>query len=234
MIRNWEYSRFEELIVIISITSKAPTLPIAFRFKSPPPRSSIPGQEFCLQPQLLFDRFNPVKQSSQPMGPRNLPLRFAQRNGRRTEPRAPGEILRNTALRCNNRSVANFEMADNTDLAGHHDIGSDLCASGNPGLRGNDRILPHDYVVRDLHEIVDLDALLDPGPAEARPIDRRVRADFDVIVNLHNSSLWNFFVVTFNHFKSKTVCANDRAAVNDDARADSRSFTNCNVWVDQT
>src|SRR2546427_572141 len=123
-----------------------------------------------LEPELLLNRSDPVKKFSQPMGPCDLPLRFSQRDGRRTEPRTAGKVLRNAALRRNDCAVADFEMTDNTDLASHHDIGSDPSASGNAGLRGDDRIRPDDDVVRDLHEIVDLDALLDPGPAEARPI----------------------------------------------------------------
>src|SRR5882724_6435599 len=73
--------------------------------------------------------------------------------------------------------------------------------------------------MRDLHEIVDFDTLLNPRPAKTSTINRRVRADLDIVVDLNNSELLDFFLAAIDHLKSKAVRANDRAAMNDHSRA---------------
>src|SRR6266571_3160907 len=73
--------------------------------------------------------------------------------------------------------------------------------------------------MRDLHEIVDLDTLLNPCPAKTSTINRRVRADLDIVINLNNSELLDFFLAAIDHLKSKAVRANDRAAMDDHSRA---------------
>ena len=69
--------------------------------------------------------------------------------------------------------------------------------------------------MRNLHEIVDLDALLNPGPAKPRAIDSCVRADLDVVVDLDNPELLNFLVAAIDHFETKAVSSDHSAAVND-------------------
>src|SRR6266404_4299777 len=73
--------------------------------------------------------------------------------------------------------------------------------------------------MRDLHEIVDLYTLLNPRPAKTSTINRRVCADFDIVVDLNNSKLLDFFLAAIDHLKSKAVRANDRAAMDDHTRA---------------
>jgi hypothetical protein len=80
-------------------------------------------------------------------------------------------------------------------------------------LRGNHGIFSDHNVVRHLHQIINLRARLNPGPTEARPIDRRVSADFHVIVDLDNSDLRHFLLTLRRHFETESVRANHDPAV---------------------
>jgi len=91
----------------------------------------------------------------------------------------------------------------------------------------------YDYIVRDLHEVVDLHAFLDPSPAEPSAINRRVRADLYVVIDLNDSDLRNFFVTTIDQFESETIRADHCTAMNNNVRSDSRSFANGYVWINQ-
>src|SRR5207247_636931 len=110
-------------------------------------------------------------------------------------------------------------MANDPDLACHRNAFAHPDTSGNSHLGGHYRMFPNDYVVRNLHEVVDLDVFLDPGSDKPRAFDRRVGADFHIVVDLHNPNLWNFSLAAVFEFKSETVCTDDCAAVNNDARA---------------
>jgi hypothetical protein len=70
--------------------------------------------------------------------------------------------------------------------------------------------------VRNLHEIVDLHALLNPRSAKTRAINGRVCADLDIIVDLNDAELLNLLLPAINHFKTETIRTDHRAAVNDD------------------
>src|SRR5437899_2288375 len=100
-------------------------------------------------------------------------------------------------------------------------------------LGGDNGIFPDYYVVRDLHEIVDLYALLNPGPAKTSAVDGRVRADFDIVIDLDNPELRNFLVLVIHHLKSKTVRADHHAAVNNHTRPNARSLPDCYPRINQ-
>src|ERR1700736_557347 len=122
-------------------------------------------------------------------------------------------------------------MPYNADLTSHLHIFANSRAAGYPSLGCDDRIFSNNDVVRDLHKVVDLSPFLNPGSAEPCAIYRCVRADLHVVVNLNNSDLRNFLVLAFNKFESETIGPDDRAAMNDDARADACSFANDDVRV---
>ena len=54
-------------------------------------------------------------------------------------------------------------------------------AAGNTHLSGDERMLPDDDAMRNLDEIVDLGARMHARLADRGPVNRRVRANFDVI-----------------------------------------------------
>src|SRR5205085_10556530 len=91
----------------------------------------------------------------------------------------------------------------------------------------------NNHVMRDLNQIVDLDAFLNPGSTETGAIDRAIRSNFYVVINLDMAKLRNFSLPTFLKLESKTIGADDSAAVNDDARPNLGSFSDRNIWIDQ-
>src|SRR5262249_14359729 len=169
------------------------------------------------------------------MNPRNLPLGFSDRRCRITEPRLPlGDVFRDTALRSDAHPVANRHMPDDANLSPHHDSFSDARATGDPSLRCNNRMLPNNHVVRDLDEIVDFHAFLNPGSAKPGAVDRCVRADLYIVVDLNDPDLLDLFVPAIDKFESETVRANHRAAMNNHVRADSRSLADRDIGINET
>src|SRR5260370_8957829 len=125
-------------------------------------------------------------------------------------------------------------MPNDAHLSGHGHALTDSNTARNPCLCRNDRVLSDHNVVGNLHKVVDLHALLDPRSPEARPINGRIRADFHIVVDLDGPQLRDLSLAAFFELKSKTVCTNDRAAMNDDARPDLGSFPDRHVWINET
>src|SRR5204863_6148041 len=124
-------------------------------------------------------------------------------------------------------------MANDPDLSRHHHFFSDPCATRDSSLCCDDGVLPNDDVVRDLHQIVDLDPFLNPGSTESGTIDGRVCADLRVVIDLNDSDLWNLLVTTLNQFEPETIRTDDCTAMNDYTSPDSRSFADRHIWINQ-
>src|SRR5256714_14869337 len=125
-------------------------------------------------------------------------------------------------------------MAHNANLPGQRHAFSDPHTSRNSDLRGDHRMFSDDHVVSDLHQIVDLYPFLNPCSAETRAVDGRVRADFNVIINLNYPDLGNLSLPAVFEFKSESVRANDDSSVNDYPRSNFRAFANCDIRVNET
>src|SRR5207247_5181106 len=197
----------------------------------PPAKPNCRSRHGCLysalrslQSQFLLDLLHPREEFSQGADPDDLSLCFLNRSCGITEPHAAGHALGNAALRGDHAAISDFDVADDANLPRHRDALANAGAARDSSLRHDHRIFSDDHVVRNLHEIVDLHALLNPRPAKTRAIDRSVRADLNIIVDLNNPELLNFFVSAFNHFKSETIGANHCATVNDYARANAASL----------
>jgi hypothetical protein len=104
-------------------------------------------------------------------------------------------------------------------LPPHHDTLAHARAARDSGLGHDYGIYPNDNVVRNLHEIVDLHPLLNPCPTKSGAINCRVCTDLDIIVDLHNPELLNFFLSAIYDFKAKTIGADHCATMNDHTRA---------------
>lgn len=72
------------------------------------------------------------------------------------------------------------------------------------------------HIMSNLHKIINLGPFLDPSPTKTRPVDRRVRANLHVVVNLYNTRLGYLYVSTCHEFEAKTVTTDDRSTVDDD------------------
>jgi hypothetical protein len=168
-----------------------------------------------LKSQFLLDLFHSGEEFSEPVDPRNLLLCFLERDRGTAEPNTAWNTLRDAALRRDDCAVGDFNMADNANLPGHCYAFADTRAAGDAGLRHNHRIFPDHDVVRNLHEIIDLNAFLDPCPAKSRPVHGCVRTDFDVVTDLYDPELLKLLLPAINHFKTESIGSNYRAAVDD-------------------
>src|SRR5205823_9293548 len=177
--------------------------------------------------QLRFEFFYSLEKLPESPHPRQLHFRFFQRHGWGRPPDSAVEILRNPSLCADQRAVSDLNMPNNSDLASNHHSFANPDASGNPGLRGNYGVFSNHNVVGHLHQIINLRARLNPSPTESRPIDRRVRADLHVIVDLDNSYLRHFLLTLCCHFETEPVGADHGAAVQNHSRPEPAAFPNC-------
>src|SRR6187401_306715 len=104
------------------------------------------------------------------------------------------------------------------DLPGQHHVVPDGAASGDTDLRGEQDAPPDFDAVPDLHEVVYLRTGADAGLTNGRPIDRRIRPDLDVVFDHDRGSLRNLQMGAVGlPGEPKTLAANDRAILQDDA-----------------
>ena len=89
--------------------------------------------------------------------------------------------VRNAGLRRGDDALAEVQVARDADLPGQHHVVVDDGAAGDADLRGKQDAPPDLDAVPDLHEVVDLGTGADAGLTNGRPIDRRIRADLDVV-----------------------------------------------------
>ena len=123
-----------------------------------------------LKPELLFYRFDPIEEFSEPVHPRDLSFGFGQRHRRIAKPNTAGNVFRDPTLRCENCSVTDRNVTHDTNLPGYCYMLSDASAPRDSCLRSNDRMPADHNVVRHLNKIVDLDPFLNPGSSEAGAI----------------------------------------------------------------
>ena len=92
-------------------------------------------------------------------------------------------------------------------------------------------MLANRYVVADLDEVVDFCAALNPSSAEAGAVHGGVGTDFDIVVDLHGASLWDFLLFPIAEFIAKTVGSHHDSAMKNDLITDAATLTDCNIWV---
>ena len=93
-------------------------------------------------------------------------------------------------------------------------------ASRDADLGDDDGVFSDHHVVGDLDEVVDLYPSLDPGPAEGAAVDRRIRSDLHVIVDLDIADLGDLQIVLSGSGKSEAVAPDDDAGMEDNPPAD--------------
>src|SRR6266446_9632668 len=81
-------------------------------------------------------------------------------------------------------------------------------------------MFPNYHIVSNLDQVVDLRPLANPSPPKSRPVNRRVGPDFNVVIHLNDPNLRHLGVPPIVKLKPKSIAAQHRAAVNDDAIAD--------------
>ncbi len=83
-----------------------------------------------------------------------------------------------------------------------------------------------------MHQVVDLDALLDPRLAETGSVDRAVRSDLDVVVDLDDPILRNLDQTGESGRKSETVGSDHSAGMDDEAAPELAEAHHAHVRID--
>src|SRR6202035_1012542 len=152
---------------------------------------------------------------AEPVHPSGVLFCRGQRDDRGRPPSAAGNALRDSGLGTNDGAIADLDVTGDPNLTAHQDTLANAGAARDSGLRRNDGVLSNDDVVGNLNEIVDLDPFLNPSASKSGPIDRGVRTNLDIIIDLNDPKLRHFFVTAVRRFKAETIGSDDRAAVND-------------------
>jgi hypothetical protein len=113
-------------------------------------------------------------------------------------------------------------VAVHTALAADRDEVTEPGRAGNADLRDDHTVASDLGVVRDLHLVVDLGALAHHRVTIGAPIDGRIGADLNVVLDDYPADLGDFHVAARTHGKTKTILADANAWMNDDAVADER------------
>ena len=112
------------------------------------------------------------------------------------------------------------------------DVVADRRAAGDADLRRQQGVPPDVHAVADLHEVVDLGAGLNARFADGGPIDRRVRADLDVVFDDDDAGLRNLLVRAVGApDEAVAVGADHRAVLDDHAVADDDALADGHVRV---
>src|SRR4030042_6893156 len=92
------------------------------------------------------------------------------------------------------------------------------------GLGGNDRMLSHAAVMRNLNQIVKLGPFPDPRLAHGGPVYGHIGADFHVILNDHGAHLRDLVIHALFRHKTESVAPDHGPVVYDDPVPDNHLF----------
>ena len=173
----------------------------------------------------MLKLFDPFKEFFEAVSIGDPLLELARRGCRNAKIVFPGwYTLVDSAFRPDDGFVANFNVPNQADLSGQRHVIAEPGASGDADLGNQDGMFSDDHVVGDHDQVVNLRPFLNPGAAKAGAVNGGVRADFDIIVDLHNADLGNFDVAPVFEFVTEPVAADDGAAVDNDAVAYEGTF----------
>ncbi len=111
--------------------------------------------------------------------------------------------------------VADIYVADQTHLAGQHDIATDLGGAGYTDLSDNNGIFTNYDIVGDHDEIVDFYSPADPGFPQSTAIDGAIGTDFHIVLDDDDAELGNFIKCGAIRSEAEAIGPNYRATVND-------------------
>ena len=108
------------------------------------------------------------------------------------------------------RAVAHLDVIGETGLPSELAPFADSDGARHARLRGHARKLADLAVVANLDEIVEFDPAPKNRRAHRRSVDRRIRANFDIVLDHHAAHLRNFDQVAGVLDKAEAVGANHR------------------------
>jgi hypothetical protein len=92
-------------------------------------------------------------------------------------------------------------------------------------------MLANRHVVADLDEVVDFRAALNPCATETGPVHGGVGADFDIVIDLHSASLWDFLLFSIAELIAKAIGSHHDSTMKNDVVADEATLTDYYIWV---
>src|SRR3954470_7075047 len=138
------------------------------------------------------------------------------RTGRVAGPGLAGRnIAEHTCLRGHRRALADRVVSAHAGLPRDNAAILDAHRSRDPDLRHDEAEAPDPTVVRDVHEIVDLRAGANHGVVDAAAIDRRVRANLDVVFDDATTDVRNLVMAATAKNVTEAVGAKPRAGMHD-------------------
>ncbi|MEK7191792.1 MAG: hypothetical protein AAB153_05800, partial [Pseudomonadota bacterium] len=123
---------------------------------------------------------------------------------------------------------------------------TDGCAAGDPNARRDGGVVANTDVVRDMHLVIELDAITDDGVVERATIDGRIGADFHIIADHDAPKLRDFLPALAIAGKTKSIGTDDGAGLdqatpaemavvrNDHIRQKLGTFANFNIPANMT
>src|SRR5687768_17263416 len=116
--------------------------------------------------------------------------------------------------------IADRELTADADLPADHATLTDDRAAGDARLPRHDGMCTDMYVVRDVNLVVELHAVADHRVFDRTAIDRRFRADLDVVAYTHAADLRDFYPRAAIGGEAEAVRADDDAGVKNAPLAD--------------
>src|SRR5579862_660167 len=159
---------------------------------------------------------------------------FVGHGGRTQDNRACGQILGDTRRRHHDAFVANGKVTGDSRLPRKSHVVAENCTTGNTYQTADNTMLANDRVVSDLDEVINLRASSHAGPAEPAPVDRRIRPDFHIVADFHAACLRDLLVLAAYRFKSKTICPEHHAGVENRPIPHERALSQSNVRIEKT
>ena len=123
-------------------------------------------------------------------------------------------------------------MVADGHLSAEHHAGAQRGAAGHAGLPGDQAMGADGYVVRHLHQVIDLGSPADARGAELGAIDADAGADLHVVFDDHGTNLRNLGLLLAVPAVAESIGAQDAAGVDDDARSDGDALPNGDVGED--
>jgi hypothetical protein len=96
----------------------------------------------------------------------------------------------------------------------HRAMGTDSGTSGNTNTSSHGRVGTNVHVVTNLNQVVEFDAIANDGVFQCAAINAGIGTNFNIVTNPNGTELFNFFPLTLVQSKSKTICTNDHARMN--------------------
>jgi hypothetical protein len=120
-------------------------------------------------------------------------------------------------------------MIDDPNSAAQHDSLADSGTSSYADLRRNNRILPDNDIVRDLHQVVDFATFADDGSPQCGSVDGRVSPDLDIVLYFNDAHLRYFKPLIPLPRIAKTVAADNHPGMQCDSVSDAAAVVDDDI-----